>query len=85
MILTLFLTDILDYIDAVEDNNVCSAAQLKNIEYTYDDQWFQYARIADDGHRREDPFPQRDIYRLFSQISSHPRVQESYFCIYLIN
>lgn len=85
MKLTLFLTDILHHIDGVEDDNVRSAAQLKNIEYVNDNQWFQHARISYSGHHRGDPFLQRDIYRLLSQIRSHPRIQESYFGIHLIN
>lgn len=58
MTLTLFLTDVLDYINGVKDDDVRSAAQLKNMEYVDDDQWFQHARIAHNGHRRGDPFSQ---------------------------
>lgn len=85
MKLTLFLTNILHHIDSVEDDNVRSAAQLKNIEYIDDNQWFQHTRISYSGHRCGDPFLQRDIYSWLSQIGSHSRIQESYFSIHLIN
>lgn len=36
MKLIFFLTDVLDHIDGVEDDNVRSADQLKNIKYVDD-------------------------------------------------